>query len=815
MVTASGKLAEKSRDGKYEELLASNALIDSIIHQSPYPMWISDEKGTLIKINQACKDLLNITDDEVVGIYNLLEDNIVKDQGVLPLIKKVFEEGVSARFELQYDSSQLNCLHLNDHAFVILDVTVFAIRGDQGQITNAVIQHIDITKRKQSEEALHRANIELEMRVQERTADLTIANAALKNEINERLLTQEELSRSEQGYRLLFDQMLNGFAVHEIICNDNGYPVDYRFIAVNPVFEKITGLKKSEIIGRTALDAFPEIEPYWIERYGKVALTGASVSFAAYFQNLDKHFEVSAFSPRLGEFAVIFNDVTERIYMEQALREREEQFRTLCEAAPIGIYKTDCAGRAIYSNPRWQVISGISAEASLGDGWQQSIHPDDREKVRNLWQERVKEGCLYSSEFRLLTPQGKTVWVRSLAKPIKDLEGKLSGYVGTIEDVTELLKVRDDMLNTQKMESLGVLAGGIAHDFNNILTAVIGCISLARARVEKPSEALVFLAKGEKAILRAKGLTQQLLTFARGGEPVKKAINLNHLLLESAEFAAVGTNVGCNFVLADDLWPVAADVGQLGQVIHNLVINAVQAMPEGGSITILSENVSGGLTGKNLVKFSVTDQGLGISDQHRQRIFDPYFTTKQQGNGLGLATCYSVIKKHDGIISLDTTLGMGSTFTVHLPSTKMMIETEACFTSRGGCGNGRVLFMDDDPAIREVGKAMLEELGYEAECADNGCDAVALFRMRKEKGTPFAAVILDLTVPGGIGGKEALALLREIDPEVKAVVSSGYSTDSMMANYQEYGFMSILTKPYQQMEMKEALHALHKDMVLL
>jgi nitrogen-specific signal transduction histidine kinase/ActR/RegA family two-component response regulator len=407
-----------------------------------------------------------------------------------------------------------------------------------------------------------------------------------------------------------------------------------------------------------------------------------------------------------------------------------------------------------------------------------------------------------------LTPQGKTIWVRTLVTPLKSPDGSISGYVGTMDEITDLREAGQDMLKNQKIESLGVLAGGIAHDFNNILTIILGNVSLARLQLNDPEKVIIRLEEAENATVRAKDLAQQLLTFARGGEPVKKIVEVAGLLKEAAGFALHGSNVRGEFALADDLWPVEADEGQLSQVIQNLVLNAVQAMPEGGSVTISAENAASPQEGKRFVKISVADTGSGISEHHLQRIFDPYFTTKQQGSGLGLATCHSIIRKHGGKIRATSTLGEGSTFHISLPASERD-GVPATFSGKTvSHGSGRVLVMDDEEDIREITRDILEDLGYTVDSVENGSDAVNRFLKMKEEGKPYSAVILDLTIPGGVGGKEAIEKLLKIDPDIKAVVSSGYSTDPIMANYRDYGFSAVLAKPFRPQEISKVLQEL-------
>jgi PAS domain S-box-containing protein len=506
----------------------------------------------------------------------------------------------------------------------------------------------------------------------------------------------------------------------------------------------------------------------------------------------------------------IIRDISVRKKLEKLLYDSEEQFRTLCDFAPIGIFRADSDGNDIYCNPRWEEITGLSAAEGLGKGWQKGIHPDDRERLGEVWHEAMTAGRVYSHEHRHITPQGKTIWVHVLASPIKNPDGKTVGYVGTLEDITEGHNAGQELLKVQKLESLGLMAGGIAHDFNNILTSIHGNISLARLQSHDPGKVSQRLENAEKATGRAKDLTQQLLTFAKGGEPVKKIINLRGLLKEAAEFALHGANIYCEFVLDDNLWLVEADKGQLSQVIHNLVINAAQAMPEGGMVTISAWNVLS-QDGKRFVKISVADTGIGIEEQDLLKIFDPYYTTKEQGSGLGLATCYSIIRKHDGKIRAKSILGQGSTFYISLPAANREYESGALSESLVYKGSGRVLVMDDEEQVREITKAMLEELGYTAECANDGTEAVELYRRRKEQGLSFSAVIMDLTIPGGVGGKEGIKGLLKIDPNVKAIVTSGYSNDPIMADFQEYGFSAVLPKPFNPQELNAALQEVLKS----
>ncbi len=507
----------------------------------------------------------------------------------------------------------------------------------------------------------------------------------------------------------------------------------------------------------------------------------------------------------LGLFGIA-RDITGRKRMEKSLQESEELFHTLCEAAPLGIFKSDCGWNNLYTNQRWEQISGLTSAESLGQGWLRALHPEDREILLQSRKNAVKE-MPFSLECRIITPDGKTVRVRILGSPLKNPDGQVTGYVGTIEDITELQEAKQEMLKAQKLESLGVLAGGIAHDFNNILSAILGNVSLAQFQIHDAEKIKDRLVAAEKAALRATDLTRQLLTFARGGEPVKSVIEIGSLLKEGACYTFHDPKVKIELKLADDLWPVEADKAQLNQVIHNLVVNAVQAMPQGGTIRLNAKNLHK-TERKKFVEISVTDSGAGIPEEHLEKIFDPYFTTKENGTGLGLTTCYSIVNKHGGQITVSSNKDSGSTFHVYLPALDEVRKSEAVLPSKLSFGHGRILVMDDEEQVRTVVKAMLEALGYEVECASDGAETLDIYRKSKDEGKSFTAVILDLTIPCGIGGKETIASLLEIDPDVKGIVSSGYSSDPVMANFRKYGFCSVLTKPYRIQEISEVLNSL-------
>jgi two-component system, cell cycle sensor histidine kinase and response regulator CckA len=488
-----------------------------------------------------------------------------------------------------------------------------------------------------------------------------------------------------------------------------------------------------------------------------------------------------------------------------ALRDSEEQFRTLCSSAPIGIFRADMQGDVIYLNPHWTELTGLSMAQGLGQGWQSCIHPDDRKLLDETWASTLESGGNFSLEHRQVTPEGKPIWVHTMATPIRDAVGTSQGFVGTVEDITERHQARQELLKNQKLESLGIFAGGIAHDFNNILTAMAGNISLASLQLDRPELARQRLEDAGKAAVRAGDLTKQLLTFAKGGEPVKEMVALPALLRDAAQFALHGTRALVEFNIAGDLSCVEADPGQLIQVIHNLVLNAVQAMPQGGTITLSAANID--LDQGKAITISIADTGTGIPAPYLPKIFDPYFTTKQRGSGLGLATCHSIVTRHGGSLVVSATSEKGSVFTITLPATTRVEIARLEAETRHMTGTGDILLMDDEEDVRGVAKAILEEFGYRVVCTENGAEALVRFQQHLAGGKRYRAVILDLTVPGGQGGKEIVGQLRSLDPAVPVIVSSGYSNDPIMANHRDYGFQAVLSKPYQVENVAAALAA--------
>lgn len=499
----------------------------------------------------------------------------------------------------------------------------------------------------------------------------------------------------------------------------------------------------------------------------------------------------------------------ERKKAEEALRESEEHYRTLVEESFDGVF-VQRGSRIAFANKRLYDMLGYSeGELEGRDHWT-IYHPDDQETAHERAQARMRgEEAPSRFEVRLRRKDGSF-----FEGEINTRAVRFGGEVGMqvwIRDLTERKRTEAEHLKIAKLESTGILAGGLAHDFNNILTAILGNISLAKMHVNSGEKVFERLVAAEKASRRAQALTQQLLTFSKGGAPIKQALMIKDVIEDSCEFAVRGSSAVCEYSCPDDLFTVEVDAGQLGQVINNLVINAVQAMPQGGKILVTADNVrvndDSGLPmdDGDYVRISVKDEGVGIPSETISKVFDPYFTTKDEGSGLGLATAHSIIKNHRGLLRVESEFGNGTTFHIYLPVSGKKTGRPSDPEEAIHRGRGKILVMDDEEAIRQVAGDLLSILGYEVHFAVDGAEAVEAYKAAKDSSDPFDAVIVDLTVPGGIGGKEAIARLRAIDPGVKAIVSSGYSNDPVMAEYRKHGFRGVVVKPYRVEELSEAV----------
>ncbi|MCU0692846.1 MAG: PAS domain S-box protein [Polyangiaceae bacterium] len=524
--------------------------------------------------------------------------------------------------------------------------------------------------------------------------------------------------------------------------------------------------------------------------------------------------EVSCKRVRIGglpRLLAVVRDITEQKAAEHRLRRSEERFRAVVNRTHDIVCMLDTSGRFTFISARGEETVGYAVREWQGKSFAPLVHPDDLDKAMDAFTRALGRESV-NRQVRLIDAQGRTRQLMIAAEPLWE-EGKVVGVLGLGRDTTEQSRLEDELHKAQRLESLGLLAGGIAHDFNNILTAIVGSVTLAKQMRTRPEVFLEALEMAEKACIRARDLTQQLLTFSRGGAPVRKPGLVGELLRETADFSLRGTNVRAELDLQPGLWWVEMDAGQMSQVIHNLLINAAQATLGGGTVRLRAYNCEIGPGDKHehalavgrYVGVAVTDHGHGIAPEHLTRVFDPYFSTKTEGSGLGLATSFSIVRRHGGHIEVSSTHGQGATFVLYLPATEAQPSQPEEIPVVPRVGAGRVLLMDDEEMVRQVGGKMLELLGYDVVRAREGGEAIRLYERAQALGAPFDAVVLDLTVPGGMGGKDTAARLRGLDSDARLIASSGYSSDPVMANHAAYGFDGVLAKPYLPDEIQKVL----------
>jgi len=633
----------------------------------------------------------------------------------------------------------------------------------------------------------------------------------------DRKLGEEALRESEERFRALFETARDLiFIKNQLLQYVNINPATASFFKIDPV--KSLGVTDKELFGE-------EVSQFSAANEKRV-LAGEIVEMeeAGLVNGSEKVFHVIRAPLRnsRGEIIGLFGiarDITELKHSRTILAEEKERLAVTLRSIADGVITTDIQGRVILINKVAEALTGWKQREAEGKNISSVFRFVDRRHKfpRKHPVDRVLlTGRIIALENHstLVARDGSEKLIAQSWAPIKDERNKVVGAVLVFRDITERRKIELELQKANKLESVGMLAGGIAHDFNNILTAILGNVTLAKLDAAQHSELFEILSEVEKASMRAKDLTQQLLTFSIGGAPIRKTATINELIRESTAFALRGSNVRFEFYIPDDLWSVEVDIGQMNQVIQNLVINADHAMPEGGLIKIHCRNVSlptdETINGQsrargNFVKISIQDQGHGIPTEHLAKVFVPYFTTKQKGSGLGLATVYSIIKKHEGYITVESKLGAGATFHIFLPASTRKAVPKISSDTVLLSGKGSVLVMDDEEIIRSSFARMLKLLGYQIRTVADGAEMVDEYQRAQRDGQRYDAVIMDLTVPGGMGGKEAIKILKQIDTGVRAIVSSGYSNAPVLSSYEDYGFCGFLAKPFKLEELGAVL----------
>ncbi len=618
--------------------------------------------------------------------------------------------------------------------------------------------------------------------------------------------TNDQLRFAREELQAIFDSAGLGILVIDR---------EQRIIACNAKFREQFGAGDVDLVGRCCREVVCKTDrPDRPCPFMQTLQTGEAYRCPDWLVG-GRHYDIVETAVRSQEGDVtasvlVYSDISERIAANEALQRSEERYRVLFENTNDLIFSTHPDGTIEYVNAAWCETLGYTREEAERLSLLDLLHPDCdvncREHLRALLR---GEGGGWVHTI-LMTKDGRKVVLEGDVSLEREGEQSI-GIRGIFRDVTDTETLEEELRRREKLESVGLLAGGIAHDFNNILTAVLGNISLAQAAAAPDDPVHARLVEAEKATLAARGLTQQLLTFSKGGSPVKRLVSVGQLVREHAVFACRGSNVFCQINTEPDLWTTEVDEGQIGQAVNNLVLNAVQAMDGGGTVLVNADNVTVDshddpvLPPGRFVRITVRDTGCGIERENLQRMFDPYFTTKPGGSGLGLAVTYSIVKQHGGHIRVDSEAGKGATFSIYLPASGRPLPPPEVFVQTHQAGNGRVLVMDDERIVREIAAEMLRELGYEVESAEDGAAMIDLYTRALAHGRPFGAVIMDLTIPGGMGGKEAIRELLARDPGVRALVSSGYSNDPVMADFSTHGFCGVITKPYRLTDLAAAI----------
>ena len=599
---------------------------------------------------------------------------------------------------------------------------------------------------------------------------------------------------------------------------------------VNERLCDMIGYTQKELLGQSARILYPKQEDYDLvgkDKYSLIHKLGTgSVETRFRHKNgsiIDVILSSTPLDPEHLEHGVTFTalDITIRKNAEKALRKSEENLSTTLHSIGDAVISTDAHGNVANMNPVAERLTGWKREQAHGKPLVDIfniINAQTRNKVDNPTDKVFQHGKIIglANHTILIAKDGNERQIADSAAPIHDTQGNITGVVLVFRDVTEEYHLQNELRKIQKLESIGTLAGGIAHDFNNILMGIFGNIEMAKIKIPKNHPGYKFLQRTQQSMDRATHLTNQLRTFAKGGSPVCQDVLLETLIKEITTFDLSGSKIKPVYKIADDLWHVSVDKGQIQQVFSNLTLNAKQAMSSGGELRYTLENKKigqgdpSGLAPGKYVKITVQDQGIGIPPKDLDRIFDPYFSTKKTGSGLGLATVYSIIAKHHGHISVSSRHGKGTTFCIYLSASDDSQDLEQ--TERTDQPfppsplRARILVMDDEAMIREVMTSMLKGLGFSSSTASDGKEALKIYKQARDAGVPFDAVIMDLTIPGGLGGKEAVQELLQMAPEARAIVSSGYAEDPILSHFEEYGFKGMITKPYTMQELQTVLH---------
>jgi PAS domain S-box-containing protein len=739
----------------------------AIFDLAPIGIEIYDGQGRLLDVNKKCLDLFGLESIDAVRGFDLFEDPNISPDNLAAL-----RRGQAVSYEAVFDFDLVAARALyptHKRGQMYLGVHVEPVREpDAPSPSNFIVLIQDITTRKTAE---------------------------------------EELRKEKELFSLLMDNapLYVFFKDHEL-----------RALRVSKSFEGMLGMPIEQAVGKSMDELFPpELARSMVEADRDVLDHGKTVRVQE--ELAGRFYETVKFPvpgddgrPKLAGFSM---DITERRSAERQLSDLTERLALATSAGRLGIWDWNLVTNEMLWDDRMLELYGITREAFTGtvDSWTKGVHPDDKQRALDDRNKALAGKKEYHTEFRVSRPNGEVAWIKAHGSVIRDKSGKAVRMIGINVDVTGSKLVEDELRRAQNLEALGLLAGGIAHDFNNLLHGIFAYVELAKEDTRE-AETARCLGKTLATLDRARALTRQLITFAKGGAPIRVVAPLGPAIHETVSFALSGSNSSCRFDIAADLLPCNYDRNQIAQVIENIVINAQQSMPKGGQVEVVATNIELGdqdhppLPPGPYVRISIRDEGVGMSREELARVFHPFYTTKSKGHGLGLTTSYSIIHRHGGCIDAESTPGRGSTFHIYLPATPgapVAVPAESVEPHRG---SGLFVVMDDELVVRDTIGRMLTTFGYEVAAVANGSQAFDYLQTRLAAGHAVAAMILDLTVPGEMGGEEAIAPIRRLAPSLPVFVASGYADDPVMANPQGYGFTASISKPFGKTDLARILN---------
>ncbi|MBL8026353.1 MAG: PAS domain S-box protein [Fibrobacteres bacterium] len=622
-------------------------------------------------------------------------------------------------------------------------------------------------------------------------------------DITERKQAEEALKESEALFRDMFERHA---AVKLVIKPDSGQIVDANAAAL-----KFYGWTREELL-KKRIQEINILSPEEIFIEMQRALKGNKNHFEFRHRLADGSIkDVEIFSSTINTkndtlLYTIIHDSTERKNSERALIENKARLSAAIDIASLGLYELENGNNLVYASPKARDILAVS---EIGPDtvkyWHSNLYSDDISKVmevkRTLYERETDNVCV---EYRYNHPERGMIWVRHVSRvALCDSQNSIVRVTGVIQDITEQKKTEEFLKNADKLESISVLAGGIAHDLNNLLQTLFHNIEMAKRHAERDAcyKSSDYLTKAMTVFDRTQALTQQLLSFSKSNTPVLRNHSIKTLLEKTVAFALSGSHLELKMNIENVLWDCCIDPHQIAQVVDNIVINARQSLSENGCVEVTASNLLPDIAPKTFirgkyVKVSIADNGQGISPENLPHIFTPFYTTKKEGSGLGLATCYRIITEHKGYIDVESVFGKGATFHIYLPASEVDTHSKTEINEQEFLFKGKMLLMDDDQGVCEAMGAIFTDLGLTVVTANNGTEAIEKANEALKKNEPFILSLLDLTIAGGLGGYEVCKQLKDLDPNLKIIATSGYSEDPIILRPIEYGFTDSIAKPY-------------------